>query len=287
MRYRLIAIDLDGTLLDRKGHISRQNLSAIARAQCQGALIVPCTGRLWLESRQALALMLNVQTGVFVTGAAVCDIDTGASLDIAVIEPHLAHELVRYLHDLPEAVLVCRESALCGHDYMVTGSGTLTPNTQWWFEASGATVHFQDRVTADDLHHTLRIALVAEGSRVPVLCQAIRQAFRDRVLVHTFQAVQTPDPSQGVHVLEIFAAGVDKWRGLDWIAQQRGITPEQIAAIGDEINDVAMLRSAGCGIAMANATDAAKQAADQVTLACDQDGVAHAIDQLLSGRWDG
>ncbi len=281
----LIAIDLDGTLLDRRGRISDTNLAAIVQAESAGAVIVPCTGRMWIEAKAVIDRLPTPGVGVFVGGAVVNDAATGQSLDMAAIEPRLAYELVQCLEGLPEAVLVGRESGLCGHDYLVTGQGVLTPATQWWFEASGATVHFQSHVTGDDLHHTLRIAVVTDDTRVTEVGDQLRRAFDGRVLVQHFQAVQTPDPNQRVYVLEVFAAGVDKWRGLDWIAHQRGMGPHQVVAIGDEINDVAMLRSAGCGIAMANAVPEAKAVADHVTLAHDQDGVAHAIRQLLTGQW--
>ncbi len=287
MRYRMIAIDLDGTLMSHSGTISQENLDAIARAQDAGVLVVPCTGRVWRESWMALEKLSVSGPGVFVSGAVITDMANGQSLDLAVIEPHLAQELVRFLTHLPEAVLVCRDWAQCGHDYLVTGSGTLTPSTQHWFERTGATVHFQETVATDDLRHTLRVGVVADTNRVRPLIESIRSQFADRVMVHSFEAIRTPDPSQCVSVLEVFAAGVGKWRGVQLIAQQHGITPSQIAAIGDEINDVALIQEAGCGVAMGNAIDAVKAAADYHTLDCEHHGVAHAIDQLLAGAWDG
>lgn len=285
MKYRMIAIDLDGTLLNRDGRISQENNAAIVQAQQAGVMVVPCTGRAWRESKSILDTAPLDGLGVFVGGAVVGDINTGKSLDFAVIEPHLVEELVLFLSELPEAVLVFREAQQCGHDYLVTGRGSLTPATQWWFETTGATVHFQRTVTADDLHHALRVGIVAEGNRVPPLSEKLREAFGQRVLIQHFQAVNTPDPDQCVYILEIFAAGVDKWRGLEWIADRLSLASADIAAIGDEINDVAMLKSAGCGIAMANAVTMTKEVADYTTLGCDEHGVAYAIEQLLAGRW--
>lgn len=285
MRYRMIAIDLDGTLLDRHNRISDENLAAIAKAQQAGATIVPCTGRGWREARVVLQALAGVELGVFVTGAVVGKVTTGESLNIAVIEPSLATELVRFLEHLPEAVLVYRDASMCGHDYLVTGQGVLTQATQWWFEATGATVHFQRHVGEEDLHHTLRVGALTTATRIPELKRQLANLFGDRILVQSFEAVRMPTPDQGVHILEVFAGGVDKWRGLHWIATQRGIAAEQIAAIGDEINDVAMLQSAGCGIAMANAVDPVKAVADHITDHHDDDGVAYAIERLLSGEW--
>ena len=70
-------------------------------------------------------------------------------------------ELTNFLFDMPEAVLVFRDANLVGHDYLVTGKGSLTANTEWWFQATGANVHFQRDLTLDDLHHTLRVGIVA------------------------------------------------------------------------------------------------------------------------------
>lgn len=281
----MIAIDLDGTLLDRRGQVSQENLAAIAKAQRAGVMIVPCTGRGWREARAVLQRLSGVEVGVFVTGAVVSQIQSGQSLDLAMIEPHLAMQLVRFLDHLPEAVLVFRESSLCGHDYLVTGKGTLTAATQWWFEMTGATVHFQEAVTTTDMHHTLRVGTVASPQRIERLGQQLREAFADQVFIQSFEAVTSSDPTRSVHILEIFASGVDKWRGLSWIADQHGIEASQIAAIGDQSNDLAMLDSAGCGIAMGNAVEAAKSVSDHETLDCDQHGVAYAIEQLLAGQW--
>lgn len=288
MKYRMLAVDLDGTLLNRQGQVSSSNLDAVQRAIEAGLRIVPCTGRAWCECRDVLAnfpVSPLSDTGVFVTGAAISDLTTGKTLDTNAIEPHLVLDLVEHLWDLPEAILVFRDGNHVHHDYLVTGSGSLAPNTQWWFDRTGAKVHRLDRVGIDDLHHTLRVGLVAIGHRIPPTLDGVRQSFAGQVEIQHFQAVQTPDPDQIVHILEVFAAGVDKWRGLTWIAQKQGIEPEQIAAIGDEINDVSMLQHVGCGIAMDGAADVTRAVARHVTLGCDDHGVAHAINMLLEGKW--
>ena len=177
------------------------------------------------------------------------------------------------------------DASLVGHDYLITGRGELSPNTEWWFQATGASAHFQKDVAAEDLHHTLRVGIVARPARLREVVDRVAGQFGQRVFIQSFEAVQRPDPQQSMHVLELFAPGVDKWRGLMWIAEQHNIAPEQIATIGDQVNDVSMITQAGCGIAMANAIAPVKQAASRVTLDCDQHGVAFAVEQLLAGRW--
>lgn len=285
MRYRMIAIDLDGTLLDESGQVSRENLDAVAAAHAAGAMVVPCTGRAWRESKTALAGMADIGSGVFVTGAVVADLATGRSLDLAVMEPHLAAEIVDFLYDLPEAILVFREANLAGHDYLVTGNGELSANTRWWFQTCGSTVVYAHHPTVDDLRHTLRIAIVASRKRMQQVTDDLRERFSQRMFFHYFGSIGPPENGQPVYVLEMFATGVDKWRGLKWLAFNHGIDASQIAAIGDQINDLAMLANTGCGIAMGNAIEQVKAQSDYVTLDHDAAGVAHAIGQLLTGRW--
>ncbi|MEX0885310.1 MAG: HAD-IIB family hydrolase [Phycisphaeraceae bacterium] len=283
MQYRMIGIDLDGTLLDARGQISDANRAAIGAAIEAGAAVIPCTGRGWREAVTLLRPVEGLELGVFVTGASITQIASGRSVDLSVIEPHLAYDLVEHLRSGPEAVLVFREAELAGHDYLVTGEGTLNAQTEWWFQYTGATVHFQRDVTADDLHHTLRVGVVTDAVHMPVLQRELEARFGDRVLMHHFSTIVHPE--QAVHVLEIFAAGVDKWRGLSWVAQQRHIEASEIATIGDEINDLPMLAAAGCGVAMGNAIEPAKARARRVTRANDEDGVAYAIEQMLGGAW--
>lgn len=303
MKYRMIGLDLDGTLLNERGVVSEGNRKAVAKAREHGVLVVPCTGRGWNESKEAMQAIFGdvvfkegspvpalsarelPQPGVFNTGAAVCDVHTGKSLDIAMIEPHVAYTIVQHLRDMPEAVLVFRDLSAVGHDYLVTGNGSLTSNTQWWFQKSGATVHYQREVSADDLRHSLRVGIVGHPARMEIAKERLRSTVGQQVFFHSFEAVQMPDRSESMHILEIFAAGVDKWRGLSWVAQARGIDASEIACIGDEINDLQMLRAAGCGIAMGNGVEQAKAAARFVTRDHRNDGVAHAIEQLLSETW--
>jgi hypothetical protein len=227
----------------------------------------------------------GLSLGVFVSGAAVAEIETGESCDLAAIEPHLAHELVNHLYDLPEAVLVFRDGALAGHDYLVTGRGELTANTEWWFSSCEARVHRQDRPGPEDLHHTLRVGLVTTRSRMHPVIEEIEHKFVGRVLTHYFEAVNAPDDCDSMFVLEVFADGVDKWRGIQMIARQHGIGDDRIAAIGDQINDVTMIRNSALGIAMANAVDAVKQIADVTTEDHREDGVANALERISAGEW--
>ncbi|MBC7772102.1 MAG: HAD hydrolase family protein [Pyrinomonadaceae bacterium] len=86
-------------------------------------------------------------------------------------------------------------------------------------------------------------------------------------------------------ILEVFDKAADKWAAVSWLAGSRGIALTSIAAIGNDINDIAMLQQATLGIAMGNAIEEAKAVSHRHTLDNTADGVAHAIERILSGEW--
>ncbi len=284
-KYRMLAIDLDGTLLNSAGRVSRTNIKAIERALEAGMMVVPCTGRGWPESRLTMQQLPPLDMGVFVTGAVINDVRSGQPHELAVVEPNLALNIVNHLSQLPEAVLVFRDKNVVGHDYLVTGQGALTGNTQWWFQHARLTVSFCDQPTLDDMHHVLRLGVVAVGHRMEEIGPEVEKAFGEQIYMHSFPGVPMPDPDETIHVLEVFSKGVDKWRGLSWVAEQHDIASQQVIAIGDSINDHSMIDSAGLSIAMGNAIEPLKAKADHTTLHHDEDGVAHAIDRVLAGEW--
>ncbi len=106
--------------------------------------------------------------------------------------------------------------------------------------------------------------------------------------LHHFGAVApsfSNDPEDGIVILEAFDKHVNKWTAINWLATREGISRERVAAIGNDVNDVELLKGAGLGIAMGNAIPECLAVADKTTRGHDEDGVAHAIEQMLGGRW--
>ena len=229
--------------------------------------------------------MAGLRVGVFVTGAVVNEIATGKAINTAAFEPADALELVERLRSLPDAVLVFRERGATGCDYLITGDGTLPGNTKWWLDHTHAKIDHRVEITCDDLTHTLRVAMVSYNPQLNELFTQIADEFASRITGHCFGGIVQKDHHEQVRILELFPPHVNKWRGLQWVARQHDIDDDQIAVIGDEVNDLPMLAGAGCGIAMANAIDQAREQADYITTTNDEHGVARAIDHLLQGRW--
>lgn len=285
MRYRLIAIDLDGTLLCPEGNVSEENRVALHAAHEAGAMILPCTGRGWRESRRVVASIPDTEVGVFNTGAMVVGLRDGKTYSRTAFEEGLARDLVGLMAEQEEAVLLYTDPGQTGYEYVVTGQGEPTKNTRWWFEHNGLRWAHQQALDPSLLGHIVRVGSIALAARAKRVVELIRAAFDDRVEAFSFEALQDPGSVEPSHIVECFSAGVTKWRGIDWVARQHGIEADEIAVIGDQINDVPMFEKAGCAVAMGNAIPAIKASAHYHTLRNDEHGVAHAIQNMLDGQW--
>ncbi|MEM7576435.1 MAG: HAD hydrolase family protein [Planctomycetota bacterium] len=288
-KYRLLGIDLDGTLLQPDQTILKADRDAVHDALEAGMVVVPCTGRAWHESRHAVkqldGLSKGLDEGVFVTGALVTKLACGTVRDHASFAPELVQEIVDVLADLPEAVLVFRVPDRIDHDYLVTGRGEMTPNTKWWFESSGARVVERPVMSEADRNDCVRVAVVSTLPDMSHFVADMQERFAGRIESHSFEGVERVGEQDPVQILEVFPAGCSKWRGLRAVAEKHGIDDTQIAMIGDQVNDLPAISAAGLGVAMGNAIDAVKDVADRVSLPNADAGVAHAIRQMLDGRW--
>jgi len=285
MRYRLIAIDLDGTLLCPDGKVSKKNRDALHAAHEAGAIILPCTGRGWRESRRVLTSVPDTEVGVFNTGAIVCDMKDGETQDRAAFDPDTAREMIDLLSEGDEAVLIFTDPSATGYEYIVTGKGELTRNTRWWFEHNGLRWAMQPELEPSILNHVVRAGAIALVDRAVEVVDRLKQVLAGRIEAHGFPALQDPGATHPTHIIECFASGVTKWRGIEWVCGQHGISPEEVAVLGDQINDVPMFERAGCAVAMGNAIPAVKDSAHYHTLNNDEHGVAHAIEKMLDGQW--
>ena len=284
MRYRLIAIDLDGTLLCPQGLASAENRAAMHAAHERGVHVLPCTGRGWREARRAIQGLPDAELGIFNTGALVCRTADGATVDAAPIARETVAELIGLLRHRPEAVLLYTDPARTGLEYIATGDGTMTDNTRWWFEHND--LRYTETPTPDAavLGHVVRVGVVLPSADAPAVLAQVHERFADTVEAHAFEAVLRSGEAP-MSILEVFGAGVTKWRGIEHVAHALGIADDEVAVIGDEVNDLPMFRRAGCAVAMENAIPALKAIAHQHTRCNQTHGVAHAIDQMLAGAW--
>lgn len=272
MSCKLIAFDLDGTMLDDEKRLPDENRRALERAAELGIVLVPATGRIHNSIPPALR-ELPVRYCICVNGAQVIDTNEDLTLYSADIPAERAIELVELMDGLP----VIYD---CYQDDWGWMSRTMYEKIDEYVSGSAIAKLTRDtRTPVDDLKATLR-----ERGR-PV--QKMQMHFKDTaVRLHWLAALPELLPDIAVTSsissnIELNAASANKGDALLALCAALGIAPEETLAFGDGTNDISMLRAAGIGVAMGNAVPEVKAAADMLTGSNNSAGVAQAMLRLI------
>ncbi|MBM4078949.1 MAG: HAD family phosphatase [Planctomycetes bacterium] len=260
-RCRMLAVDLDGTVLTSHGELTPRTRRALARCRARGVEVVLCTARPPRSATPHWRRMKLTTPLIAYDGAMVVEPSTGEVLLNRTMPGILARKV------LQEARRV--------HPEMVI---TFEIQDKWWTDELGASIitrtakeGFKPDVVCDlDACVTRPVTKILISRSVETL-DALERRLR-RKLGKRLSVVRVED-----YLLEMAAAGVSKAAGLKLVARRYGIKPSEVVAIGDGMNDIAMLKWAALGIAMGHAPDAVKRAADVVTASNDEEGVAKAI----------
>lgn len=286
-RYDVLVIDLDGTLLRSDGTISKRNIAAVDAARQAGLEIIIATGRSLAESRESLDAIAHDGPLIAAGGSLLCDVANGRTISRRAMPADLVRDITRWLVEHDHPALILKDAHAAGYDYLIVGDGELDPASRWWFGRMGTTTRHV-RGLHEDPHpeDTVRAGAVASEERLRPLAQRLEREFGDRCFLQHWSAVTaTHAIGSPTHLLEIFDAQVSKWSMLCEHCTTRSVPSERIAAIGDGLNDVELVASAGLGVAMANAGPEVLAVAARTTGHHDADGVATAIERILDGAW--
>ena len=261
---RLVATDLDGTLLRTDETASARTLAAIDRTLQAGIPFVICTARPARWIGPLAPIVGGRGTAICANGGVLWDIDSETVLEEFPIPCEIALEVVSRLRPL-------------------------LPNAAWAVERPNAFAHepayrsrwpVPDDTVVDAIEVLLGAAPVKLMLRSPAatadgLLSLAREAVGDLVEVTHSSTADT--------LLEMSATGVSKGSALAVLCESLGIAPGDVLAFGDMPNDLSMLRWAGRSVAVANAHPHVLATAREVTSSCDEDGVARVLETLLCG----
>lgn len=262
---RLVALDLDGTLLDPSSRVSEEDGKAVVAARDRGVHIVLNTAR-WYGIAQRTARRLEL------TGPLICH--NGAHV-------REANEGAELLHLCVPADAACEVAAFCdegGFETYTTVAGITYMRTPFEAQIDPERLPKDMRLAQRHAEHvtgpaTGLIVFSAEGVR------GVVDAFSARYRGEMEFAQAWSETSQPY--VSITAAGVDKGRALRLVCERLGVPPDESMAVGDAAPDVAMFELAGTSVAMGNAPDEVKAQADAVAPSNAESGVAWALQRFV------
>ena len=282
MKYKLLGIDVDGTLIGPDQQVTREIIRAVGAAKRAGLRICLATGRSYVETEpiwRQLRLSTQHAPVILSGGALVCEPLTGRTLWARTIPRQLAFEFADALDELGHSAMAIVDVWRWGVDYYLAESADADVAARQWFAKMDVKVRSVRRLAdAVELPNPLRISFVVDPDRAAATVAKLLEQFGSRLNIHSIVA-----PNYGVTVIEAFADGTDKFAALTYVAQGYQISSAHIAAIGDDVNDLAMIRKAGLGVAMGRAVESVRNAADYVAT----DGLAAFIDGLVAGQFEG
>ena len=273
---KLIALDLDGTLLNSDKQLTDRTRRALEAAVEAGIEIVPATGRFYRGMPAAVRELPFVRHVITINGAEVLDLSAGERIYSADIPAEEAAAFFAGLDSLPVI-----------YDCYMDGWGYMTASMQERAAEYITNIHSLEMVrTLRSPVPELKAFLRGEGRAVQKMQLftadiALRDALVDELAEkYPCFAVTTSLPNN----IEINSRLADKGRALLVLAERLGIRREETMAFGDGSNDLTMIGAAGMGVAMGNALPEVKRAADLSAPDCDHDGVAQVIETILSNR---
>lgn len=268
MRYRMIALDLDGTLNNDNKEISDRTRDALIAVQKQGVIVALASGRPAPGlKRESDILELEKYNGILLSynGGKVVDAATKKVLYEKCVPKELAKRLLKHIEAFPVTPLVDD-----GIDYYATSREAFMLEFECRLNNLGAKIVEN---VADSINFNPAKVLIAAPNEflMPVVDQ-IKEPFRTE-----FSFFHSSS-----YFLEATMKGINKGSSLQNVCDNLGIRREEVIAFGDEQNDLKMIEFAGLGVAMGNASDKLKAVADEVTLTNNEDGIAHIIEKYFN-----
>lgn len=269
--YKLVAIDVDGTLFNDRKEITKEVNEAIQAAKAKGVKVVVCTGRPIVGARPIIEeLKLTDENEYVITfnGALVQDTHTN----------EVVSEISLTYHDLKALYELSLE--LDSPMHFFDSKNVYTPNK----DISRYTVH-ESNINQVPLHYRTieeipedflipKVMFIDEPDRLNKIIAAIPNSFKEKYTM----------VKSAPYFLEILHPSVSKGNAVKQLAEKLSIKKEEVICIGDGDNDLSMVEYAGCGVAMGNAVPSVKEAAEFQTFSNNENGVAYAIEKLILNK---
>jgi Cof subfamily protein (haloacid dehalogenase superfamily) len=270
MRYRLLALDVDGTLLDSAHQLRPRVASAVRAAAAAGMTPVLATGKQFRSIRLLLATLEIAGAQICLNGAAVTEGEHATPLAFAPLDEAMRRAVIAQVR-------------LSGSDFLISQFALDAIYVEQASRSHPAIGVFEDYgeqsptlvpdLLATPLPAAAKILVAGPPDQIPALRAAVTPALAERVYITTTMP----------EFLEFFGFAANKGQALVTLQERTGISREATIAVGDGENDIPLLREAGLAVAMGNARPATRAAADRIIPTNDADGLAVFLEGLLAG----
>lgn len=272
MEYRLIASDLDGTLLNKNGQVGPENWAAIEELYKRGIFFVPATGRAFEAMPTELIESPLIRYYITSNGAMAYDKETGTSYDLA-LSRSLADKVLDKLYSYPVCVMLHAENRSCVEQstHNITYYETFHMNRFWLdYVLSKETPVPELKKLADSAPIVESVTVFFKNMEDLQECKAYFE--QDERL----QVAQTDR-----YNMEICSSRAGKGSALRMLAEKLSIPVEATMAVGDSPNDLPMIEAAGLGLAMSNARPEVKAAADGMICSNEEHPVQYILEHYI------
>lgn len=267
MKYKLIALDLDGTLKNTNNEITLKTKDAIIQAQKLGIKVVLASGRPTPGLRhEATELLFDQYEGYLLSfnGARVLDYKTKETLFEQTLTIEEAKKVYQRAKEFGLACMTYDEDIILTEDIddeYVCIEATIN-------DISKQQVASFDKVLKDPIY---KVLLTGKPVYIASIVDAFKEPFGDSLSIYR----------SAPFFIEVMAQNIDKAQSLDYLVKKLGIKQEEVIAFGDGYNDLSMIEYAGVGVAMGNAVEGVKEKANIITLSNDEDGIAYTLSELI------
>lgn len=267
MKYKILVLDLDGTLTNKKKEITEHTRETLIRAQEAGVKIVLASGRpTYGIMPLARQLELDKYEGYILAynGGQIIDCKTGELMYENVLDPAVYPYLYECAKSNGFQILSYKD------EYIIS------ENADDQYVQHEAFLNRMPSKTVENFLDVInfpvaKCLIVGDPEPLAQLEPVMKKELESKMNVFRSEPF----------FLELVPKGIDKARCLAVLLEELGMTPDEMMACGDGFNDLSMIEYAGLGVAMANAQEVVRQAANYITLSNEEDGVAHAVERFM------
>jgi 5-amino-6-(5-phospho-D-ribitylamino)uracil phosphatase len=274
--YRLLAVDIDGTLVNSRDELTPETQKALIRAGKAGIYVALATGRRYSHSLH-LVEPLNIEVPLITaSGALIKDAKDHRTLYQSIFDHALLRQILSLIERCGFDPLLCSDTYTDGFDYYLARLKTSTWELDEYIELNPNSGRIWPNLIAEPPPDVFLAFTFGTKEQMLVLEKTLHAELEGKLFTHVLRS-----PRYRGFLVEIMPAGVSKWSGVKHLAELWQIDKAAICAVGDDVNDIAMIREAGLGVAMGNALPEVKAAADRIAPTQDENGLVQVVQWLL------